>query len=54
VADTPEAREDISIKSSIFIKKPYPHIKLLIVDDEIVFIGSTNFTQNALDNNREV
>lgn len=36
------------------IKKPYPHIKFFLLDGETAFIGSTNFTKNALDNNREV
>ncbi len=37
-----------------FSKKPYPHTKLMVRDETTVFLGSQNFTTNALDNNREV
>ena len=43
--------------SRIFIKKvkkPYPHLKFINIDSNTWFIGSTNLTQNALDNNREI
>ncbi|MBS9784189.1 hypothetical protein KGV55_02455 [Candidatus Gracilibacteria bacterium] len=33
---------------------PYLHAKIIIIDDKIVFLGSQNLSQNALDNNREV
>ena len=36
------------------IKKPYLHAKIMIRDQEKIYIGSHNFTTNALDNNREV
>jgi cardiolipin synthase A/B len=36
------------------IKKPYIHSKVMIIDGKTVFIGSQNFSQNALENNREV
>lgn len=34
--------------------KPYVHAKAIFVDGEIGYIGSINFTQNSIDNNREV
>jgi phosphatidylserine/phosphatidylglycerophosphate/cardiolipin synthase-like enzyme len=35
-------------------KKPYVHAKSLLIDDSILLIWSMNFTQNSIDNNREV
>ena len=37
----------------LFEDKIYNHDKLLIVDDTLM-IGSMNFSDNALDNNREI
>lgn len=37
----------------VYIKKPYPHLKVFLLDDDTLIIGSINLTQNALDNNRE-
>ena len=34
--------------------KPYPHLKLMLIDQSIIFLWSQNFTSNSLDNNREV
>ncbi len=34
--------------------KVYNHDKLMIIDNQIMLIGSMNFSQNALDNNREI
>jgi phosphatidylserine/phosphatidylglycerophosphate/cardiolipin synthase-like enzyme len=36
------------------VATPYPHLKTIVIDEKKVFIGSQNFTQNSLDNNREV
>lgn len=36
------------------VTKPYPHLKTILIDGQILFIGSQNLTQNSLDNNREV
>ena len=36
------------------IKKPYLHAKIMILDGKTLFLWSQNFTQNALENNREV
>ncbi len=38
----------------ILVATPYPHLKTIVIDGKKVFIGSQNFTQNSLDNNREV
>lgn len=35
-------------------KKQYNHDKMMIIDNTILLIGSMNFSQNALDNNREI
>ncbi len=35
-------------------KTIYNHDKMIIVDQEKLFVGSTNLSQNALDNNREI
>ncbi len=35
-------------------KKPYLHAKVFLIDKERVIVWSTNMTQNALDNNREI
>ena len=35
-------------------KKPYSHDKMLIIDGKYLMIGSMNFSDNALDNNREI
>ncbi len=56
-----DGSDDLALRklsgSGIFIKKikkPYPHLKFINIDNTIWFIGSTNLTQNALDNNREI
>lgn len=36
------------------VKKPYIHAKVIIVDDNRIFIGSHNLTTNAIENNREM
>jgi phosphatidylserine/phosphatidylglycerophosphate/cardiolipin synthase-like enzyme len=36
------------------VNDPYIHAKVVIVDGELAWIGSQNFTANSLDNNREV
>jgi len=36
------------------MKKPSLHAKVLIIDDQSVFIWSFNFTRNSLENNREI
>ena len=36
------------------VKKPYLHAKIMIQDQQNIYIGSHNFTTNALDNNREL
>lgn len=33
---------------------PYPHAKLVVVDDAVAFVGSQNFSSTSLDQNREV
>lgn len=35
------------------IKKPYPHLKVFLIDGRDVILWSINLTENALDNNRE-
>lgn len=35
-------------------KKPYNHDKMMIIDQKYLMIGSMNFSDNALDNNREI
>ena len=35
-------------------KTPYSHDKMLMVDGKYLMIGSMNFSDNALDNNREI
>ncbi len=37
-----------------FLKKPYLHAKIIVVDGDRVFLGSQNLTKNSLENNREV
>lgn len=36
------------------LKKPYQHSKILIIDENIMYIGSINFSYQSLDTNREV
>lgn len=36
-----------------FLKKPL-HAKAILIDKQKAFIGSFNFTKNALENNREM
>jgi len=36
------------------LKKPYNHTKMILVDWEILLIGSMNLSENSLDNNREI
>lgn len=35
-------------------KKPYIHAKVAIIDEEIIYIWSINYTENSMKNNREV
>lgn len=35
------------------LKKPYVHTKVILIDDELLLIGSMNLSANSLDNNRE-
>lgn len=35
-------------------KTPYSHDKMLIIDGKYLMIGSMNFSDNALDSNREI
>lgn len=35
------------------LKKPYVHTKMILVDDEILLLGSMNLSENSLNNNRE-
>jgi cardiolipin synthase A/B len=37
-----------------FLAKPYLHGKIIIIDNQKVFLGSQNLTKNSLENNREV
>jgi len=37
-----------------FIKKPYQHSKVIIMDKKILYIGSINFSMQSMDQNREV
>lgn len=36
------------------LKKPYVHTKMILIDDEILLLGSMNLSANSLDNNREI
>ena len=36
------------------LKKPYPHAKMMMIDDRMLKISSINFTSNSIDNNREI
>ena len=36
------------------LKKPYPHAKMMLIDDKILKVSSINFTTNSMDNNREI
>lgn len=35
-------------------KKPYIHTKLLLIDDDVLLLGSMNLTENSIERNREV
>lgn len=35
------------------LKKPYVHTKMILVDNEILLLGSMNLSANSLDKNRE-
>lgn len=36
------------------IKKPYIHAKMMLIDNQILYLGSINFSANSMDNNREL
>lgn len=36
------------------LQKPYVHTKMILIDDEILLLGSMNLSANSLDNNREI
>ncbi len=36
------------------IKKPYIHAKMMLIDNQILYLGSINFSANSMDNNREI
>lgn len=56
VADNEENRKtSLGLPYPITLaRKPYLHGKFVLIDSQNVFIGSQNFTANAIDNNREV
>jgi len=37
-----------------YLRKPFLHAKLIIVDNEILYLGSINFSSPSLDENREL
>jgi len=37
-----------------YLLDPYVHAKVFVIDNELGFVGSENFTTNSLDNNREL
>jgi len=37
-----------------YLKKPYQHAKVLIIDDKIMYVGSINFSRQSMEENREV
>ncbi len=52
-----ETNTEISLENQLNwkkINKPYPHLKLILIDESTFFIGSQNLTTNSLDNNREI
>lgn len=36
------------------IKKPYIHAKMMLIDNQILYLWSINFSTNSMDNNREL
>lgn len=36
------------------IKKPYIHAKMMLIDNQILYLWSINFSANSIDNNREI
>jgi cardiolipin synthase A/B len=63
VPDRPEDAEDIGQFQSNFTgthielfvtQKPYLHAKVMVIDRKVAIVTSANFTENALDRNREV
>jgi len=36
------------------IKKPYIHSKMMLIDNQILYLWSINFSTNSMDNNREI
>lgn len=55
-ADNESNRESSSWSTLdwVYIKKPYLHGKIILVDDVYIFLWSQNLTSNSLENNREV
>lgn len=37
-----------------YLKNPYQHAKMLMIDEKIMYLGSINFSRQSLDENREV
>ncbi|MBI4652662.1 hypothetical protein HY750_00180 [Candidatus Kuenenbacteria bacterium] len=37
-----------------YLKKPFLHAKIIIVDNEILYLGSINFSSSSMDENREL
>jgi phosphatidylserine/phosphatidylglycerophosphate/cardiolipin synthase-like enzyme len=38
----------------VYVSKPYIHAKVIVADGVLAFVGSENFSQTSLDQNREV
>gem|GEM_PF-987903 len=36
------------------VRSPYPHTKLLLIDERYLMISSINLSTNSMDNNREL
>lgn len=37
-----------------YLKKPYQHAKVLIIDNTVMYVGSINFSEQSMEENREV
>ena len=37
-----------------YLKNPYQHAKMIMIDEKIMYLGSINFSRQSLDENREV
>lgn len=49
-----KAVDTFGSKKISIVKTPYPHAKMMLIDDRYLLISSINYSTNSMDHNREI